>query len=94
MTQEISLASSVRISDQVIFRDLEDEAVLLDLKTGTYFGLDAVGTRMWHLLREHGALQKVVDIMVAEYEVSPEACARDLKELIAALSDKGLVELA
>jgi hypothetical protein len=45
----------VRICDDVVFHDLQGELVLLNLKTGVYFGLDSVGTRIWHLIREHGS---------------------------------------
>ena len=41
------------IPEDVVVRDLAGEAVLLHLGTGTYFGLDTVGTRIWHLLAEH-----------------------------------------
>ena len=31
----------------VVVRDLDGEAVVLDLATGTYFGLNDAGTRIW-----------------------------------------------
>jgi hypothetical protein len=34
------------VPDDVLFRDLDGEAVILNLRTGTYFGLDELGTRM------------------------------------------------
>ena len=45
-----TLASRIRPSDEVLFQELQDESVLLDLKSGVYFGLDIVGTRIWQLL--------------------------------------------
>ena len=38
-----SLDSLVR-ADNVLYQELQGEAVLLNLKTGAYFGLDPVGT--------------------------------------------------
>ena len=40
----------LRGPNDVIYRDLDGGAVILNLKTGTYFGLDTVGTRMWALI--------------------------------------------
>jgi len=39
-----TLDAAFRIPDEVIFRELDGEAVVLNLDTGVYFGLDAVGT--------------------------------------------------
>ena len=45
-----TLKDVITISPDVAFRDLDGEAVLLNLATGTYFGLNEMGTRMWHLI--------------------------------------------
>ncbi len=76
-----------------MFHDLQGELVLLNLKTGVYFGLDSVGTRIWHLLREHGSLQKVRDSLVEEYEVIEARCEHDLLNLVSLLRENGLLEV-
>ena len=53
----MSLESRVRIPESVLFQELDGEAVLLHLESGVYFGLDPIGTRMWHLLEESESLQ-------------------------------------
>ena len=64
--------SKVTLSDQVMFRDLGGEMVLLNIETGKYYGLDEVGARIWALLEEHGALQAAFDATLDEYDVSAE----------------------
>jgi len=93
-TKSISLDDLVKIAPDVVFRDLDGEAVLLNLETGIYFGLNDVGTRMWNLLQEHGSLRKVFDQMLLEYEVTPEALEGDLCQLAAQLCEKGLLVAA
>ncbi|MGE5813603.1 MAG: PqqD family protein [Acidobacteriota bacterium] len=88
-----SLSNIARISDDVVFRELEGEAVLLNMRTGTYFGLDAVGTRIWQLIEQHGTLSSVCDEIVKEFDVSPDAAARDILDLVNQLADRELVEL-
>lgn len=90
----VSLASSVRIPDDVVFHDLQGEVVVLNLKTGVYFGLDPVGSRIWQLMREHGSLGNVRQALVDEYEVAEAPCTRDLLEFTARLWEAGLVEVA
>ena len=93
MKQELSLSSYMRIPDGVLSRDLQGEVVILDLKTGVYFGLDPVGTRIWHLLQEHQSLQKVLDSLVEEYEVTEAQCMEDLISFVAQIRERGLVEV-
>jgi hypothetical protein len=77
----LSLDARLTISPDVMFRHLNDEAVLLDLKSGTYFGLNDVGARTWQLILEHARLSAVLDALVQEYAVDRRAGERDLLEL-------------
>src|SRR5579864_7655841 len=91
MSNLISLESTVCIPDDVVSRDLEGEAVILNLASGTYFGLNEVGTRIWSLIKEHGSLREVFELMRQEYEVSPHELETDLLQLVDELHAKGLV---
>lgn len=82
---------NVKVSDDVVFRVLGDEAVILNLATGVYFGLDTVGTRMWQLMSEHGSTDPVVTALLGEYEVDEGQLRGDLEKLIEQLKEKGLV---
>ena len=93
MKTGISLASRVKINEEVLFQELQGEAVLLNLKSGVYLGLDAVGTRIWNLLQRHHVLQEVRDAMLQEYEVSADQCERDLLRLVGEMEQQGLAEV-
>ena len=93
MTAALTLASRVRVSDDVVFRDLQGEAALLHLGSGVFFGLDPVGSRIWHLIRGHRTLRRVLDALLDEYEAAEEACGRDLLRFVAALRSHDLVRI-
>ncbi len=84
---------NVHFSPDVVHRELEGEAVLLDLSTGTYFGLNEVGTRIWSSLAEEGDTDRVVRALMDEYEVSEEQLRRDVEALVVQLAEKGLVKI-
>lgn len=84
---------NLRIVDDVLFRILGDEAVILNLSTGVYFGLDDVGTRIWQLLSEHGSTEKILQSLRGEYEVEDAQLRRDVDDLIRRLADHGLVQV-
>lgn len=81
----------LRIAGNVVFRDLAGESVLLNLDTGTYFGLDAIGTRLWHLVAEHGSTELAVDTLLAEYDVEAPRLQKDVDALIGQLLTKKLL---
>ena len=86
----LSLDDALTIAPDVMFRQLNDEAVLLDLKSGTYFGLNDVGARTWELILEHGRLSQVLDTLLGEYAADRDAVERDLLALAAQLVSRQL----
>jgi hypothetical protein len=90
----VELSNRVQISSDVLCQEINGESVLLDLKSEAYFGLDATGTRIWQLIEEKDNLQKVFDIMLAEYEVDEELLRNDFSSLLTELSEAGLVSLS
>ena len=78
-------------SPDVVFRDLEGEAVILDLASGMYFGLNEVGTRVWRLVDEGRDAAQIVDIVASEYQVDRETVARDVERLLDDLSARRLI---
>jgi hypothetical protein len=72
----------VRVNAGTLHRELQGEGVLLQLDTGEYFGLDAIGERMWTLLAEYGRVATVHAHLLEEFDVDAETLSRDLAELV------------
>jgi hypothetical protein len=93
MDTAVTLQSTIRIPEDVLFQELHGEGVLLNLKTGVYFGLDPVGRRVWQLLQEHATLRAVLDAMLAEYDVAESQCTTDLLTLVTEMRQHHLVTI-
>src|SRR5512139_2936465 len=89
----INLDTLIHIPETVYTQEVGEETILLDTRGGRYFSLDPVGTRMWQLIREHGALRQVYETLLTEYEVVPERLEADLLALAAKMIDKGLASI-
>jgi hypothetical protein len=89
----ISLDSTVVAAQDQVSSEIGDEVAILDLKAGTYYGLDAVGARVWELVQEPQRVREIRRILLEEYEVEPERCGRDLLALLQRLAYEGLVEV-
>ena len=81
----------VTVRDGVMFNRVGDEVVLLDLDSGTYFGLDSVGGRVWDLLTGTATVGETIETMLGEYEVDRGILERDVLRLINELEEKGLI---
>jgi hypothetical protein len=91
----VSLTTSSRVRqvpDQVS-SSLSGEAVILNLVSGTYYGLNPLGARIWDLIGEERTLAEIRDAILQEYEVAPERCMSDIRELVEKLATEGLVEI-
>lgn len=59
----MKLDDTIRVPPHVLARTVGDETVILDLASGSYFGLDPVGARVWQLLADGRNLAQACDAM-------------------------------
>lgn len=79
------------INDSVIHAELDDEAMLLNVETGVYFGLDSVGARIWQLLVAKPTGEELTSQLLAEYEVDRVQLHADVERFVQMLASQGLV---
>jgi len=87
------LTKIVVVTKDQVSCDLGGESVILGLKAGAYYGLNAAGSFIWHLIQQPKQLKEVRDHILKEYQVEPERCEQDLLALIQKLVVRGLVEI-
>ena len=87
------MRSTVVIAPDQLSCDLAGEAAILNLASGTYYGLNAIGARIWTLLQEPRLVQDLRAALLAEYDVDADRCERDLLDLLQQLGAEGLVEV-
>ena len=81
----------MRIPEDVLSRDLDGEAVLLDLRSGKYFGLNGTGARVWSLLKDGLERPEIAKILCDEFEVDEDHARADVDAFIGALVERGLI---
>ncbi|MDP1569785.1 MAG: PqqD family protein [Vicinamibacterales bacterium] len=81
------------IRPDVVFRTLGTEALLLNLESGMYYGLNPVGTRAWELLQTND-VAGTCDALAVEFEAPVARIREDVLALVGTLVEKGLVEPA
>jgi Coenzyme PQQ synthesis protein D (PqqD) len=76
---------------EAISCELGGETVILDMQSGRYFALDAVGSRIWTWLETSRTLESVCQRVLEEYDVEPDTCRADVSKLLNQLIEHGLL---
>lgn len=76
-----------------ISSDLGGEAVILNMNTGTYHGLNEVGAFVWNLIDQPQVVKDIQQKLLQEYEIEALICTKDLFALLNDLHGEGLIEV-
>jgi hypothetical protein len=93
MPEAISLETIVVASKANVSCALGEEAAILDMRSGLYYGLDPVGAHVWKLLARPRTVRDLRAAILEEYEVESEKCEVDLVTLLEKLRAEGLIEI-
>lgn len=93
MAQLIAPSQSVVASAEHVACALDDETVILSLKTGQYYGLNAVAAAVWGMIRTPRSVAAIRDGLLKEFSgVTSEQCEEELGRLLTELESQGLIE--
>ena len=83
--------SILQRAENVTFEVVADEAILIDINTGTYFSLNEVGTEFWELLDGKQTIAQHATIIANKYEVETSMVIDDLLELAEEMANDKLI---
>jgi hypothetical protein len=90
---DLSDTSVLMATPNMVAADVGEQVLILHLKNGQYFGLDEVGAKIWQLLQEPVTVMEIERNLLEEYDVEPEQCRREVRQLLSGLIEEGLVEV-
>lgn len=85
------MAVRYRVHPDLAFRVIDGEAVVLQVKTTTYFSLNPSGTVLWGTLQEGATRDALVDRLLAAFDVDRPRAEADVDALLADLKAESLV---
>jgi hypothetical protein len=86
-------ANVIARSAEPVEAEIDGEVVMMSLRRGKYYGLDAIGTRIWQLLGTPSTVAAICDVLQQEFDVDTETCSRDVVALLEQLAAEGLIEV-
>ena len=89
----IDLSSVAARNEAIVFTDLDDTVVMMDVDEGQYYELDPIGARIWTLIEGPGPVAEICDALADEYDVDPDTCRHDTLEFLQTASEYRLVRV-
>ena len=86
-------AAKLRAVADVVSQRLGDAGVLIDMRTGRMFELNASGIRIWELVTEGLSPQAVVSRLQHEFESTPADLEVEVRALVHDLVREGLLDV-
>lgn len=81
------------VPDHVVVRPFAREAVALNIRTGQYYGIDAIGRRFLEVMREAPNIAAASATLAEIYSQPAERIETDITAFVDLMVDRGLIEL-
>ena len=78
------------IPQDVLSRELDGEVVLLDLRSGRYFGLNETAAAVWTMLKDGVDDDEMAGRLVEEFDVTTQRARDDIDAFVSVLLERGL----
>ena len=89
----ITERSLVVAADDIAVANLEGEAVVLGARSGNYYGLNEVGTRVLELVEQPQSVNDMMEVLAGEYEVERSRLREEVLGFLKEMEDNQLIRV-
>ena len=91
----IALHTRLNRDNDILYAAVDkDEAVMMSIAADSYFGLNAVGIRIWELLEHPITVAGLCAQMCEEFDVDAKTCEAEVLKFVCDLLDNGVIHVA
>ena len=80
-------------TEKMLSTDLDQETVLMSIEAGAYYGMAGTARTIWEKLQTPMTFAALVDELVKQYAITPEACAAELQGFLGEMEKEGLLHV-
>jgi Coenzyme PQQ synthesis protein D (PqqD) len=91
--QSVSDQDLIARRDEVIAVDVQGQTVILNIDSGLFHQLNAVGTRIWGMLDAPSTVPHLCERLQEAFDVNAETCRRDVIDFVQRLGANGLIDV-
>lgn len=89
--QKISLETVISRKEEVTTAELDGDICMLDIETGKYYALDAVGSDIWSLISDPRTTRDIIAQLLKAYEIDEETCQSQVLDFLGELNEKNML---
>ena len=78
-------------SPEATHQAVGEEAILINLNSGSYYSLNDTGATFWELINGERTIADCARLIAAEYDVDPSEVEADLLDLAVEFKTEGLI---
>ena len=90
---QVQLSSVLARNEAIVFTDLDDTIVMMDVDEGQYYELDPIAARIWMLLETASPASALCETLATEFEVDLATCQQDTLEFLQSGLEQRIFEL-
>lgn len=87
----LNLDTIIQLDSSLLYSKIGDEIVLLTVESGKYFKVDAVGSRIWEIIKEPTKIESLCNALTEEYDIALEECFKDITPFLEKLQEDNLI---
>lgn len=87
-----ALPEKLEVSSDISWRDVNNETIILNLKSGEYFTLNDTAKFLWKGICENKQPRELVLLLAQDYNLKPEEVESDVLDFITGLMQKDVFE--
>ncbi|MEY2648846.1 MAG: hypothetical protein RL282_1559 [Bacteroidota bacterium] len=76
---------------EIMQSKIGEDVVMLDIDTGFYFGLDAVGSTIWSHLSHPISFEELISCLMSKYDIDQETCETETRLFLKQLLEKNII---
>jgi hypothetical protein len=92
-TPTLELHTPLQRLENILFSEIDQDKVMIDIERGAYFGMNPVAGDIWEMLQNPLTPQQVIENLLAAYEVEPETCQKETMQVLQRMVRLKLVQV-
>lgn len=90
----MDIDTTLKRNPELLAVDMDGETVMMDMETGNYFGINAVGSHIWEALESENKVGDLIETVNNAFEVQEgDAVADDILAFLGDMVEQQLVEV-
>jgi hypothetical protein len=77
----------------LVSSQVDGEIVMMSVDNEQYYGLDAVGSRIWELIAQPTSVSSVCETLLSEFQVDGDTCHRDVLNFVERLYAEKIIRI-